>query len=287
MDESTPRAGEAWARSEIDLLVAAYFDMLRRELRGERVVKAERIRALRELLTVRTVASIERKMQNVSAVLDERGYPWIDGYKPFSHYQRELADAVVADLAGPARVSEAIERYADNAVAAPSRRRLATDDVLVDRPSARARRSSARPPLGLAGGVASALRDFRNAALGRAGEEWVLDLEREKLDRVGRRDLADRVSWVATVIGDGLGYDIASFEHEGDPLLVEVKTTNFGPRTPFYITRNEVDVSRAEASSYALYRVFDFHRDPKLYMMKGRVDDNANLEPKVFLGYPI
>ena len=32
---------------------------------------------------------MERKMQNVSTVLDKHGLPWIDGYKPLSAFQRE------------------------------------------------------------------------------------------------------------------------------------------------------------------------------------------------------
>ena len=103
----------------------------------------------------------------------------------------------------------------------------------------------------LTAGPAGALRDFKNAALGRAGEEWVLDLERERLDRSGRRDLSDLVSWVARDIGDGLGYDIGSFRPSGDLLKVEVKTTNLGPRTPFYITRWEVEVSETSAALVA------------------------------------
>jgi hypothetical protein len=40
----------------------------------------------------RKPGSIERKLQNVSAALDEIGIPWIQGYKPLPHYQ----DALVA-----------------------------------------------------------------------------------------------------------------------------------------------------------------------------------------------
>ena len=127
---SSGQTGQPWTQSEIDVLVAAYVDMLRRELRGERVVKAERVRALREILSARTVVSIERKMQNVSAVLDERGYAFIDGYKPLPHYQRDLIGAVLDAIEGSNRVSETLERYSDNAVPAPSRARLSTDDVL-------------------------------------------------------------------------------------------------------------------------------------------------------------
>jgi uncharacterized protein DUF3883 len=250
------------------------------------VVKAERIGALREILSARTVASIERKMQNVSAILDEQGLAWIEGYKPLPHYQRDLVGAVLDAMDSPDRVSESLARYSDNAVPAPSRARLSTDDVLVDRPSAVRRAGGHNPPIGLTAGSAGALREFRNAALGRAGEEWVLDLEREKLVRGGRHDLADRVSWAAVVKGDGLGFDIESFEVEGGPIKVEVKTTNFGPRTPFYITRWEVEVSRNSSQEYALYRVFDFHRDPRMFILRGSVEENARLEPKVFLGYP-
>ena len=259
--------------------------MLRAQVRGERVVKAEKIKALGALLPARSSASIERKMQNVSAVLEEQGLPRIDGYTGLSHYQRDLMGAVLDIFGERTRTAEALERYADNAVVAPSRQRLSTDDVLVPRPSA----SKPRPRqamVSLTAGPVGALRDFRNADLGRAGEEWVLDLERERLDRQGRRDLADRVSWVARVIGDGPGFDIGSFRINGGELKVEVKTTNLGPRTPFYITRWEVEVSRTSAGEYALYRVFDFQRDPRLFILEGSVEENARLQPKVYLGYP-
>ncbi len=78
------QTGQPWRQAEIDVLVAAYVDMLRRELRGERVIKAERIRALRENHVGTDSRLVERKMQKVSAVLDERGYAFIDGYKPAS-----------------------------------------------------------------------------------------------------------------------------------------------------------------------------------------------------------
>ena len=42
--------------------------------------------------------AVERKFQNVSAILDEAGLPWIDGYKPLSNYQDELARAAGHDF---------------------------------------------------------------------------------------------------------------------------------------------------------------------------------------------
>jgi hypothetical protein len=42
----------------------------------------------------RSEGSIERKLQNVSAVLDVLGVQWINGYKPLAHYQDALVAAV-------------------------------------------------------------------------------------------------------------------------------------------------------------------------------------------------
>ena len=40
-------------------------------------------------------------------------------------------------------------------------------------------------------------RDYRNRTLGKAGERFVLDLDRRRLTQAGRVDLAERVRWVA------------------------------------------------------------------------------------------
>ena len=46
----------------------------------------------------RSEGSIERKLQNISAVLDVLGAQWINGYKPLAHYQDALAAAVERSL---------------------------------------------------------------------------------------------------------------------------------------------------------------------------------------------
>jgi Domain of unknown function (DUF3883) len=47
--------------------------------------------------------------------------------------------------------------------------------------------------------------------------------------------------WVAQAIGDGLGFDILSFDdaHDSERML-EVKATGLGKFFPFYVTANEV-----------------------------------------------
>jgi hypothetical protein len=276
--------GRPWTRHEVEVAVAAYVDMLRQELRGERYVKSEVVRGLEPQLPDRSRPSIERKLQNISAVLDEDGLVWIDGYKPLAHYQLELR-AAVRNAVGH-RIGESLEDYEQAAIPAPASSRQATDDVLVPIPAAAAS-SRQRTTVNLTGGNLSAMRDFRAKQLGVAGEEWVLDLEREQLHRLGRKDLEEGVRWVAREDGDGAGYDIRSFRPDGSDRLIEVKTTNLGPRTPFYITRWEIEVSRRHPDAYSLYRVHGFVRDPRIYVLDGSVEERARLEPKVFLGIPL
>src|SRR5262249_22570237 len=105
-------------------------------------------------------------------------------------------------------------------------------------------------------------RDFRNRSLGKAGEEFVLKVERKKLSNLELPDLARKVRWVAQEDGDGAGYDILSFDRSGRERLVEVKTTNGAARTPFFLTRNEYEVANAYAESWQLYRVHLFAQTP-------------------------
>ena len=72
--------------------------------------------------------------------------------------------------------------------------------------------------------------------------------------------------------GDGAGYDVASFEADGSPRLIEVKTTNGGPETPFYVTAKEVRVSVERAADYWLYRVYGFSKEPRIYALRGALD---------------
>jgi hypothetical protein len=93
---------------------------------------------------------------------------------------------------------------------------------------------------------------MRNRAIGLAGEELAMRFEHERLWRAGKKDLANKVEHVARSQGDGLGYDILSFETTGRERWIEVKTTNFGALTPFFVSRNEVGVSETTESNYSL-----------------------------------
>jgi hypothetical protein len=122
-----------------------------------------------------------------------------------------------------------------------------------------------------------------NSALGRAGELFVVGFERVRLERAGQGRLATQVEHVAATQGDGLGFDVLSFEADGRERFIEVKTTSFGAFTPFFVSPNELAVSQRTANQYSLYRLFAFRKDPKLFALPGALDQNCVLEPAQYL----
>lgn len=87
-----------WTEREVELTLRTYFEMLEAELKGEDYTKAEHRRDLKENLNGRSESAIEYKFQNISAALDDLGYPFIEGYKPASNYQTLLKEKLVAHL---------------------------------------------------------------------------------------------------------------------------------------------------------------------------------------------
>jgi hypothetical protein len=70
--------GEDWVAGELDAIIADHFAMLGDELAQRPYVKSHHRAALMQLIG-RSAGSIERKHQNISAVLKELGLPWIWG----------------------------------------------------------------------------------------------------------------------------------------------------------------------------------------------------------------
>lgn len=274
-----PTLPEAWSPAEVAATVADYFVMLEHELRGQPYNKREHNRQLQDLLNDRSAGAIEFKHANISAVLIELGLPYIDGYKPRAKYQDALRDEVVARLEGSQGIIAATEAVVTaQAPSTPPVRSLA--DIIVDAPVRERRRTyERRQALPQAPRQVNYLeREARNRSLGRAGEEFVLEVEHRRLWEAGHRHLAERIEHVAETRGDGLGYDILSFEETGRERLIEVKTTSFGQMVPFFATQNEVRVSEAEAERFALYRVFKFREAPRLFVLPGSLRESCMLD---------
>ncbi len=272
-----------WSREEVEATVADYFAMLYAERSGIPYNKTEHRRALARLLSGRTDSAIERKHMNISAVLREIGHPTIDGYKPYGNYQQLLAEVVLDRVATDKNLSGLIHRLASEPVAAdpgdiPTIEPPPEADpevVRMVKERAQAPRRMARPP------VDYVALEARNQQLGRKGEELVLRLEDKRLRDAGRRKLAERIEHVAAKT-DASGFDIHSFEVDGRDRLIEVKTTSFGKRTPFYVTRNELLCSQSEPERYHVYRLFEFRLRPRCFTLSGQIDRTCRLDATTF-----
>lgn len=91
----TEKSNSDWTDVEIQAAVDAYLSMLSREQSGQKVVKAEENRILREgALAGRTKGSVEFRMQNISTVLVELDRARIEGYKPAKNVGANVARSI-------------------------------------------------------------------------------------------------------------------------------------------------------------------------------------------------
>lgn len=273
MGADDPR-GLDWTDQEVDLIVADYFDMLRMELAGEPYVKSRRNAALQHLIG-RSRGSIERKHQNISAVLMMLGMRWINGYKPLANYQRALVDGV-----GRLLEMQPVLFADPHIPEAPS---LAEVGALwVEPPPALTKAHANAEPVALRRLIRKfdpAERDARNRLLGERGEERVLHSERARLRAADRDDLARKVEWTSKERGDGAGYDILSFDAPtGRERLLEVKTTSGHSTTPFWITENERLLSAERPDVFRLVRVYDFTKEPRAFEIVPPLEDSVVLK---------
>jgi Domain of unknown function (DUF3883) len=285
--EEASERGQPWSPEEVDLIVADYFLMLRSELAGEPYSKADHNRCLQPLLDGRSKSSVEFKHQNISAVLVGLGMPYIDGYKPARNFQKAVLPQAVEDYL--IRHPDFFDSLADGAilspVVAPRIVERSVEDIFEERPDRIIVPSNdGKPWLSRKGKkIDFARRDAMNRQLGQLGEEFAVEVEKRRLLLLGRDDLAAKVEWVAVTCGDGVGFDILSFdEHDESEWWIEVKTTGLGKHFPFYVTANEVRCSEDRPERFRLYRVFDFSREPRVFVVGGALSRECQLVPMVY-----
>ena len=271
-----------WSLLEVEAIVSDYLDMLTLEIGGTAYNKSAHRQRLKPLLQDRSDPSIERKHQNISAVLLEMGLPFIEGYKPLRNYQRSLLPELVAKavVARPLFL-KTIEADVDREARVPS-----VDDILgtmVPKPPISVRHPAApQLPKRLLPEINYLEREFRNRSLGAAGEQFVVNYERARLALADQERLGEDVEWVSRTRGDGLGYDVLSFEENGQERFIEVKTTRYGKQTPFFISPNELRFCERHLKAFQLYRVFAFQSDPKMFALQGAIESHCRLNPSEY-----
>jgi hypothetical protein len=266
-----------WTRAEVEAVAADYLQMLALELSGQSYNKAAHRRRLGALLVNRSEGSIEFKHCNISAALLALGFPYLAGYKPRSNYQSLL----VVVLSDQLKANPLMDQVALAAVQQP-----AVSPVILDFTRVRddAPRLQQRASDSVAITFKAVKRDYLerealNQSLGLAGERFVIEYEHWRLVRLGQHKLADSVQHVSQSRGDGLGYDVLSYEQDGRERFIEVKTTSFGRETPFFVSRGELALSKQAGDQFHLYRLFDFRKTPRLFDLDGSLEQHCLLDP--------
>lgn len=269
------QAGKQWGQAEIDLVVADYFDMRAKFLRGEHFVKARHYERIVEA-TGRTKPSVERKYMNISATLERLCLPWLRGYAPLRNFQGALLKSVESFVASewngeivPDHKFDAFQEAEQIFIEAPPVRK---EPIVSEHPELERIARKFDP----------ALRDARNRQTGYAGEQKVLNAEISRLKHAGRSDLAKQVQWVSQDLGDGAGYDIKSFTTDGQERFLEVKTTVGHRLTPFFLSRNEKDFSDEASDRFRIYRLYDWGQQPRAFLIKPPLDSKLIVEPSVY-----
>jgi len=276
------KIGTPWSDDELDAIVADYFAMRDAELAKRPYVKSHHRAALIKKIG-RSEGSVEFKHQNISAVLEELGEPWIPGYKPMRNYQEAIFPAIERYLSkNPAVLYEQLPPAVLHAAEDSADMLIDPTGVFIEPPVPG--ETIQRPPSleRLVRKFDPVERDHRNRKLGQAGEHFVFHIERKRLQKLDRPDLARKVRWVSAEDGDGAGYDILSFEPNGRERLVEVKTTNGSAKTPFFLTRNEHAVAHERAGTWQLYRLHLFAQTPRIFTIKPPLEEHLHLNPQAW-----
>ena len=124
----------------------------------------------------------------------------------------------------------------------------------------------------------------KNSAIGKAGEDRVVEMEKDHLKKAGKADLADKVVATRYTLGNNAPYDVMSYEEDGTEKYIEVKTTTGGKSNKYYISENEVKFSEDNSDKYYLYRLFLFDKRTgtgRYYVKKGAID-RSTLEPTTY-----
>ena len=96
--------------------------------------------------------------------------------------------------------------------------------------------------------------------LGTAGELLVMEFENERLEKEGSTKRAEHV---AETLGDGLGYEIRSYDKYGNEIHIEVKTTRANISDGFFMSQREKEEEKNTEHKYFVYRIYNYNEATK------------------------
>jgi hypothetical protein len=274
-----------WTSKEVKLTVDAYFDMLQYELKHLKYNKTDYRNKLLPYLKGRSPGAVERKHQNISAVLSKMGLPFIKGYKPLPHYQQILEDSVADYLdKNKSPLEKDFSIFSDEIIPQKPLQKINFAELVDSEGPKPIKIKTDKEPAFKPIKINYLEREQNNRLLGLQGEELVIKYERWRLIKAGKISLADKIEWVSKDLGDGAGYDILSKNENGTDRYIEVKTTKLTKETPIYLSKTEVAFAILNAKNFFLYRIFNWDIDPQLFIKNGAYDSFCKLQALSFKG---
>lgn len=119
-------------------------------------------------------------------------------------------------------------------------------------------------------------KNKKNKRLGDRGELIVLQSEINKLKTCGKRNLVKAIKHISKE-NDAAGYDILSFDENGNEIYIEVKSTRAKPGDAnFYLTANELERAKNDMN-YWVYIVFEANSaNPKIWRINNPFENNKD-----------
>lgn len=126
---------------------------------------------------------------------------------------------------------------------------------------------------------------LRNKETGLDGELFVVAHEIKHLSGKGKYDLIKKIIHKSVEEGDGVGYDILSFDENENERHIEVKTTTNICSTPFFLSENELSYCKTNPNLFFIYRVYELSADRKsgrIKMISGNDIGNCIVSPNSY-----
>ena len=124
---------------------------------------------------------------------------------------------------------------------------------------------------------------------GKAGEEYVFEYEKQKLNKLGKSSLANKVVDQYSNLTNFPGYDIKSYNENGEEIYIEVKSTkgDFKNTVAHRLTVNELKAAKVHKEKYYLYFVEKSLTKPHIKSIiqnpiKQETENKMFIEPKVY-----
>lgn len=111
------------------------------------------------------------------------------------------------------------------------------------------------------------VKHVKNIEIGELGELFVIEQEKKRLISAGRSDLAQKITHISKEFGDSAGFDVLSYNINGDEKMIEVKTTEGNISDDFFLTENEYRSMNIN-DNYYIYRVFNYSKEENTGQIK-------------------